>query len=55
MLEAVAALGLGEAVEHGPTTDHSASTVRADALFRSHLNFENTSSIGLKSGLYGGK
>ncbi len=38
-----------------PQTDHSASTVSIDALVRSHLSFESTSSIGLKSGLYGGR
>ena len=38
-----------------PQTDHSASTVRADALCKSHLNFEETSSVGLRSGLYGGR
>ena len=31
------------------------STVLAAAIFRSHLNFEKTSSIGLESGLYGGR
>ena len=31
-----------------PHNDQSDSTVRADAVFRSHLNFEKTSSIGFR-------
>lgn len=33
-----------------PQTDHRVSTVRVDALFKSHVNFRNTASIGLRSG-----
>jgi hypothetical protein len=36
-------------------TAHRASTVRADAIFNSHLNYEKTSLIGLRSGRYGGR
>ena len=38
-----------------PQSDQSASTVLAEALFNSALNFEKTSSMEFRSGLYGGR
>ena len=44
-----------ETVEESAPGVPEGSTVRSAAVRRSHLNLEKASSMGLKSGLYGGK